>query len=169
LAEHIDGTTPSDERDAILARLASGAVEVVCNYGVLTEGWDSPTASCVVLARPTKHHGLFRQMVGRVLRPAPGKTDALVLDHAGAVFEHGFIEEPVRWTLSPGKRAENPRQTARQGPGAYNLPGMPRCAGPCLPSLSLAPQRKPKAVEVADGQLGLVDRNRVVKLLHHRG
>jgi DNA repair protein RadD len=172
LAEHIDGTTPSDERDAILARLASGNVEVVCNYGVLTEGWDSPTVSCVVLARPTKHHGLFRQMVGRVLRPAPGKTDALVLDHAGAVFEHGFIEEPVRWTLSPGKRAENPRQTARAQSRAPALTTCPECSAvrfeghPC-PACHWRPQRKPEAVEVADGELGLVDRNRVVKLLHH--
>ena len=39
VAEHIDGTTPGDERDAILAGLARGTVEVVCNYGVLCEGW----------------------------------------------------------------------------------------------------------------------------------
>ena len=38
-------------------------------------------------------------MLGRVLRPATGKTDAIVLDHAGAIYEHGFIEEPVTWTL----------------------------------------------------------------------
>jgi superfamily II DNA or RNA helicase len=109
LAEHIDGTTPTNIREGILSALAVGNVEVLTNYGVLTEGWDSPTVSCVVLARPTKHHGLFRQMVGRVLRPSPGKTDALVLDHAGAVFEHGFIEEPVTWTLSPSRRAESPK------------------------------------------------------------
>jgi len=34
-------------------------------------------------------------MTGRSLRPAPGKTDALILDHAGAVFEHGFPEDPI--------------------------------------------------------------------------
>ena len=169
VAEHIDGTTPTDERDAILAGLASGTVEVVCNYGVLTEGWDSPVASCVVLARPTKHHGLFRQMVGRVLRPAPGKADALVLDHAGAVFEHGFIEEPVNWTLSPGKRAENPRQTARAQSRAPALTSCPECSAvrfeghPC-PVCKWRPQPKPQVVDVADGELGLIDRNRVVKL-----
>ena len=56
--------------------------------------------------------GLYRQMVGRVLRPAPGKTDALVLDHAGAVFTHGFVDEPVHWTLAQDQRAENPVQTS---------------------------------------------------------
>ena len=172
LAEHIDGGTPADERDAILAALARGSIEVVCNYGVLTEGWDSPEVSCVVLARPTKHHGLFRQMVGRVLRPASGKTDALVLDHAGAVFEHGFIEEPVQWTLSPGKRSESPMQIARAKSRMPALTTCPECSAvrleghPC-PVCKWRPQPKPEAVDVADGELGLVDRNRVVKLPQH--
>ena len=115
-AEHIDGKTPIEERERILANLAVGTVEVVCNAMVLTEGWDAPSVSCVVLARPTRHHGLFRQMIGRVLRPYPGKVDALVLDHAGAVFEHGFAEEPVEGTLAPDRRAVNPRQAARAEP-----------------------------------------------------
>ena len=34
-------------------------------------------------------------MIGRVLRPAEGKTDAIVLDHSGAVFRHGFVEDAV--------------------------------------------------------------------------
>jgi superfamily II DNA or RNA helicase len=66
LAEHIDGTTPVEEREAILGRLAAGKVEIVCNAMVLTEGWDQPSVSCLVLARPTKSLGLCRQMVGRV-------------------------------------------------------------------------------------------------------
>jgi superfamily II DNA or RNA helicase len=128
LAEHIDGTTPAEERDAILAQLAAGTVEVVCNAMVLTEGWDCPEVSCLVLGRPTRHHGLYRQMVGRVLRPAPGKTDALVLDHAGAVFEHGFVEEPVIWTLDQDKRAENPTQNSRNQRRAPALTTCPECA-----------------------------------------
>ncbi len=100
--EHIDASTPADERAQILAKLRAGTIEIVSNVMVLTEGWDEPAVSCVILARPTKHMGLYRQMVGRVLRPAPGKTNALVLDHAGAIFQHGFVEEPVNWTLSGG-------------------------------------------------------------------
>jgi superfamily II DNA or RNA helicase len=85
-AEHIDGGTPKDERDATLARLASGQIEVVTNCQVLTEGFDLPELGCCILARPTRKMGLYRQMVGRVLRPAPNKVDAIVLDHSGAVF-----------------------------------------------------------------------------------
>jgi Helicase conserved C-terminal domain len=53
-AEHVDGWTPKSERDQILARLASGQTEVVTNCQVLTEGFDLPAISCIVLARPTK-------------------------------------------------------------------------------------------------------------------
>jgi superfamily II DNA or RNA helicase len=112
-AEHIDGTTPKEERDAILARLSNGDLELVTNCMVLTEGWDQPDASCGVLARPTKSMGLFRQMIGRVIRPAPGKDHALILDHAGAVFQHGFVEDPVIWTLDQDSKAETPAQLAR--------------------------------------------------------
>jgi DNA repair protein RadD len=56
-AEHVDGATPKDERDAILARLASGETQVICNCMVLTEGFDLPVMGCIVLARPTKRWG----------------------------------------------------------------------------------------------------------------
>src|SRR5262245_44131437 len=68
-AEHVDGSTPKTERDAILARLACGETKVVCNCLILTEGFDLPAIGCIMLARPTKQIGLFRQMAGRGLRP----------------------------------------------------------------------------------------------------
>jgi Helicase conserved C-terminal domain len=113
-AEHIDGDTLKDERDATLARLASGEIEVVTNCMVLTEGWDMPEVGCCILARPTKKMGLFRQMIGRVLRPAPGKTDAIILDHSGAVFRHGLPEDRVDWFLSADLSARSPDHEARK-------------------------------------------------------
>ncbi len=92
-AEHLDGETPERERDAILERLSSGRTQVLCNVGVLTEGWDCPATSCAILARPTQSVGLYLQMAGRILRPHPGKLDALILDHAGCTLQHGFIDE----------------------------------------------------------------------------
>ena len=56
-AEHIDGSTPKPERDATLARLASGEIELVTNCMVLTEGWDMPEVGCCILARPTQKDG----------------------------------------------------------------------------------------------------------------
>jgi DNA repair protein RadD len=164
-AEHIDASTPVAERDQILADLRAGVVEVVCNCMVLTEGWDEPDVSCIVLARPTKHHGLFRQMVGRVLRPAPDKANAIVLDHAGAVFEHGFVEEPIIWTLRPDRRAESPLQAWRDQHRAPGLTTCPECSavrvsGKACPMCGWRPVPKPEALRVADGDLGEVDRQR---------
>jgi DNA repair protein RadD len=169
LGEHIDGETPTDERDDILGRLSRGEIDVVTNCMVLVEGWDQPDVACIVLARPTKHMGLYRQMVGRVLRPAPGKDHALVLDHSGAVFQHGFVEEPVIWTLDQDRRAENPVQIAR---GKYKAPGLTTCpecsairsSGQPCPACSWRPQPKPHHVEVLDGDLAHVQRNGEIKV-----
>jgi hypothetical protein len=77
-AEHLDGSTPIEDRESILARLSSGDLEVVSNCMVLTEGWDQPDVSCLVLARPTKSLGLYLQMAGRCLRPSEGKSDVTI-------------------------------------------------------------------------------------------
>jgi superfamily II DNA or RNA helicase len=90
-AKLIHGGTPADERREILAAFERGDVQVLVNCMVLTEGTDLPRASCVVIARPTAHSGLYIQMVGRVLRLYPGKTDALVLDVVGASHRHALV------------------------------------------------------------------------------
>jgi DNA repair protein RadD len=167
-AEHIDGSTPKPERDASLARLASGEIELVSNCMVLTEGWDMPEVGCVVLARPTKKMGLFRQMIGRVLRPAEAKADAIVLDHSGAVWRHGFVEDPVEWTLDPDRRAESPTHAARGEHYASRLLectqcGAVRIAGEPCGHCGFLPQRAPRSIRFQDGELAEVGRDRRIK------
>jgi superfamily II DNA or RNA helicase len=165
-AEHIDGSTPKPERDAALERLASGQIELVTNCMVLTEGWDMPEVSCCVLARPTRKMGLYRQMVGRILRPASGKRDAIVLDHSGAVFRHGFVEDHVEWTLDPEKRSTSAIHAARCEPHSSSRLldctncGAIRTAGEPCGHCGFLPQRPAKPVEIEDGHLGLVDAQR---------
>jgi DNA repair protein RadD len=164
-AEHIDGTTPTEARERILKQLETGEIDVVTNAMVLTEGWDCPSVSACILARPTRQIGLFLQMVGRVLRPAPGKTDALILDHAGAVFAHGFAEDEIAWALATDKRAENLTQKAQPGSPAGRLTTCPECsairtAGQACRACGWQPERRPEAVVVAEGDLGRVDRQR---------
>jgi superfamily II DNA or RNA helicase len=162
-AEHIDGSTPKDERDATLARLAAGEIDVVCNCMVLTEGWDMPEVGCCILARPTRKMGLFQQMIGRVLRPAPGKTDAIVLDHSGAVFRHGLPEDHVDWVLSPALSAKSPDHEARKPEtfGGRKLLDCIQCGalrqgGKACPNCGFLPVRKPELVRVREGDLALV-------------
>jgi DNA repair protein RadD len=167
LAEHLDGTTPLDERDKILSDLAAGNIEVVTNAMVLVEGFDCPEIGCLVLARPTKSLGLHRQMLGRALRPVSGKTDALILDHAGNTFRRGFPDDEIKWTLETDRRAQNLTHLARGGHGMQSLTNCPECTAvrqqgkPC-PACGWRPRSKAAAVEVAQGELGLVGRDRSV-------
>jgi DNA repair protein RadD len=163
-AEHIDGSTPKPDRDAALARLASGEIELITNCMVLTEGFDSPSVACVVLARPTKQLGLFRQMAGRGLRPAPGKNNLILIDHSGAVYRHGLLEDRVEWTLDVSKRAENPAHNSRSQAQTSRLIECSQCsalrtAGEKCPSCGFLPQRRPEAIVFRDGELAPVNRN----------
>jgi DNA repair protein RadD len=163
-AEHIDGKTPKDERDEILRRLTVGEIEVVTNCMVLSEGWDQPDVACCVLARPTKSLGLYRQMVGRVLRPYPGKHNALVLDHAGAVFQHGFVEDPVQWSLDPDTKAAVRALDARSSSSHSRLTTCLHCsairsAGKSCPNCGFMPRRPGEYLEVRDGELAHIDRD----------
>ena len=82
-AEALDGTTPIEQRHAILARLQTGETPVLANVAVLTEGVDVPSVSCVVMATPTRSQVKYAQAVGRGLRTFPGKDDCLVIDVVG--------------------------------------------------------------------------------------
>jgi DNA repair protein RadD len=166
-AEHLDGDTPKEERDETLRRLALGELQIVTNCMVLTEGWDCPEVSCCILARPTKSMGLFRQMIGRVLRPADGKTDAIVLDHSGAIYQHGLVEDEVEWTLEPDTKAEScAHAKARTNFESSNRLiecsqcGAIREGGKACPHCGFLPQRPPRAFSVHDGDLGLVQNGR---------
>jgi superfamily II DNA/RNA helicase len=80
----VTGETPREDRLKIFEDFRLGRTEVLVNCMVLTEGFDAPWASCAIIARPTRSESLYVQMVGRVLRPWPGKTDAVILNVAGA-------------------------------------------------------------------------------------
>jgi DNA repair protein RadD len=170
-SEHLDGSTPKDERDAMLARLASGATEVISNCQVLTEGFDCPDIGCITLARPTKKMGLFRQMIGRGLRPADGKTDVVILDHSGAVFRHGLPEDRVEWTLDPDRHAEAPAHQARLEHKTAGLIECTQCSAlrlggqPC-PACGFLPQRPAQYVAHVEGELGLVTNGKAIAAGH---
>jgi len=160
--DHLDGKTPKGERDAILARLKSGDTEVVSNCMVLTEGFDCADVGCIILARPTKQMGLFRQMIGRGLRPAEGKADCVILDHAGAVYRHGMPEDHIEWPLRIDQRTQNPAQVKRnKHGGAFQLRECPGCQAamaappPCV-HCGWVPKPRALAVDFAEGELGRV-------------
>lgn len=90
-ARAVDGGTAQDTRRATLRGHKAGEFQFLCNVGVLTEGYDDPGVACVAMGRPTKSRALYTQCIGRGLRPAPGKSDCLVLDFAGNSGRHKLV------------------------------------------------------------------------------
>jgi hypothetical protein len=95
----VDADTPTDERTAAVAGLADGSIRLLTNVYALTEGVDVPHASVCLLARNTTHVGPYLQMVGRVLRAHPSKTEATLLDLAGVSHEFGFPTDDRTYSL----------------------------------------------------------------------
>lgn len=107
-AEALSGQTPRPERAAILNRLHTGQTQVVTNAAVLTEGFDEPRVSCVLIARPTASDTLFTQMAGRGLRLHPGKNDCLLLTVAGPPGA-GLATIATLAGKAPGEQQVEPR------------------------------------------------------------
>ena len=81
-AKSIDHTTGKEDRDKITQEFRAGTIYVLCNYDMLTTGFDAPRVDCVFVARPTFSHLLYNQMSGRGLRgPRNGGTEeCLIVD-----------------------------------------------------------------------------------------
>lgn len=90
-AAYAHGGTDPAERASILARYKADDIKVLVNCALFVEGFDEPSISCIVMARPTKSRPLYVQCAGRALRNHPGKTDALILDLVGASHVHSLV------------------------------------------------------------------------------
>ena len=78
-ANSVTAETPRVERSRVITRFqgSDDSPQVLCNYGVLTTGFDAPKISAAVIARPTKSLVLYSQMVGRAIRgPKMGGTES---------------------------------------------------------------------------------------------
>lgn len=82
-SDFVTGQTQSDQRRHLIDAYKERTDEpfVLCNYGVLTTGFDAPLTSAAIIARPTKSLVLYSQMVGRAIRgpKAGGNSRAVVV------------------------------------------------------------------------------------------
>jgi len=150
-AEVVTDDTPPAERAALKSRLEDGSVQVVVNVGILGVGWDFPAVSCIVMARPTLSWGLYLQQAGRGTRPAPGKTDLLLVDCAGNALRHGLVTRPFPVSLDglarKHRRAVAGLSTCRQCFRVYE-PSEPSC-----PGCGAARPHQERKLRTVDGQL----------------
>jgi len=101
-AEAADGSLGREERAAIIDRFRRGETQALCNCELFTEGFDVPEAACALLLRPTQSWSLYVQMVGRVMRLAPGKPDCIVIDVVDLCNRHSLATVPAILDLPPG-------------------------------------------------------------------
>jgi superfamily II DNA or RNA helicase len=87
----IVGSMNYEERQPVYADFRNGDIDAMVTVQVLSEGADFPSCDCVVMGRPTRSRVLYSQMIGRALRPYPGKTDALVLDLSGSTRQMKLV------------------------------------------------------------------------------
>lgn len=156
-AEHVDGSMPSEMRDAAVERFRSGETLILSNADLFGEGFDVPAIEAAILLRPTQSLSLYLQQVGRALRPFPGKTEAIILDHAGNSIKHGLPDDDREWSLEDReKRAKrDPLDTpVRQCEECFFVyKPAPRC-----PNCGHAVEVKAREIEVVEGVLEEVRR-----------
>jgi len=101
-AKAVTGDTDPITRLEAVTAFRDGELQVLVNVYVLTEGFDAPAASCLLLARGCGHVSTYLQMCGRVLRPAPGKDKAVIIDLPGVSHVHGLPTQRRHYTLETG-------------------------------------------------------------------
>jgi DNA repair protein RadD len=122
-AEHIDCYTGKESgeecvtRAEVIGRFKEGETKILCNVDILTKGFDYPDVSCIIQARPTKSLMVHIQQVGRGLRVADGKSECIVLDHAGNHERLGFVDATLPTMLnSKDKKYAGTRNAAEERP-----------------------------------------------------
>ena len=110
-AVHIDGKTPAAERERIIGEFRRGAIDILCNVDLISEGFDVPDCGCVIMLRPTQSLTLYIQQAMRCMRYRPGKR-AVILDHVGNYARHGMPDDDREWTLEGRKKQKGEQQEA---------------------------------------------------------
>ena len=110
----ITGKDNKRQRELELNKLACGEVQVLVNVAILTEGWDCPPISCVVLLRQSSCKATMIQMIGRGLRAVDQKIhhgvvkeDCVVLDFEISTLLHGSLEQEVDLQIKEPKKIED--------------------------------------------------------------
>ncbi len=101
---YVDDKTSSHDRAQAIQDYKDRRVTVLVNIGLFTEGTDLPLTECIQMTWPTLSLIKYLQVVGRGLRPSPGKSLATILDHGGNVRMHGLPDDPREWSLEGRKK-----------------------------------------------------------------
>ena len=123
-AAHIDGGTPKSERERIINDFRRGALDILCNVDLISEGFDVPDCECAILLRPTQSLTLYIQQSMRCMRYRKGKR-AVIIDHVGNYARFGMPDADRRWSLEGKKKSKKYEAAdpvnARQCPVCFSV------------------------------------------------
>ena len=132
----IHSKLPEITREANLKHWQRGTVKIAVSVNILIEGFDFPALSCLVFCRPTKSPTLFVQAIGRILRTAPGKEEALLIDLTDNTLSFGTDLDNPQFTIPKGAEGEGEAPSkVCQG----TLPSGEVCGAPVHASLMYCP------------------------------
>ena len=157
----IEGQMPNARRKELIDALRQGKIDGLTNCDICTYGLDVPRVEYGASIRPTLSRSLYFQMVGRILRPFPGKEEAFFFDHANLVEEHTepsapgiplFYLDGLTWNFfGRVKRERAPSDTS--GLRLCPLKDYQYCSDPaCASGCKLDPQaaQRREALETVD-------------------
>ncbi len=107
----VDGAMTDSIRALRMDELQTGRIMVLCSCDLISEGLDVPSVGGIISLRGTESRGLWYQQLGRAMRTAPGKEQAVVLDHAGNTFRHPHPYEKISWRFDGDGSEEEDEQT----------------------------------------------------------
>jgi len=90
-AAAVSSKSPMTLRRSLIQKFKDGEIEFLCNYGVLTTGFDAPKTECIALCRPTTSEVLYEQIIGRGLRGKKfgGTQKCTIIDFADNILRLG--------------------------------------------------------------------------------
>ena len=115
-AEAVSAKTPDTVRVALIDKFRRGEIKQLVNVDLFGEGMDVPAVEVCSMGRPTQSYGLYIQQFGRPMRPAPGKTHAIVIDHVGNVKRHKLPDRPREWSLDDEERGKKTKRAEDEIP-----------------------------------------------------
>jgi superfamily II DNA or RNA helicase len=151
-AASIDGSMTSEQRRDLLQALGTGRIKVLTSCALIGEGVDVPSVGGCILLRPTASTSLHLQMIGRCLRPSPGKAAAVVLDHVGNTLRLGHHLEPREWTLDGlAKRDRDKAPSVKVCPVCFAT--SMSAAQVCRECGHVFAPLEPREIKIVDGEL----------------
>jgi superfamily II DNA or RNA helicase len=110
-AKFLSSKSPLGDRERYLKAFKEGFIDCLINVELFTEGFNVSDIENVILCRFTYSSALYLQMVGRLLRPAPGVTKRLI-DLVGNCYYHGTPKSTFEWSLHGQPWRENDNKSS---------------------------------------------------------